>query len=46
MLAFRQEIARWYNNRYGVTLEPATEVLGLIGSKEGVITSSWPASTR
>ena len=35
MLAFRQEVARWYEHRYGVTLDPATEVLGLIGSKEG-----------
>jgi len=35
MLAFRQEVARWYEHRYGVALDPATEVLGLIGSKEG-----------
>jgi LL-diaminopimelate aminotransferase len=35
MLAFRQEVARWYQSRYGVTLDPQTEVLGLIGSKEG-----------
>ena len=35
MLAFRKEIAGWYNTRYGVTLDPATEILGLIGSKEG-----------
>lgn len=35
MLAFRQEVARWYQARYGVSLDPATEVLGLIGSKEG-----------
>jgi len=35
MFAFRQEVARWYGTRYGVRLEPATEVLGLIGSKEG-----------
>jgi len=35
MLAFRREVARWYADRYGVTLDPATEVLGLIGSKEG-----------
>jgi LL-diaminopimelate aminotransferase len=35
MLAFRQEIARWYNTRYGVTLDPGSEILGLIGSKEG-----------
>lgn len=35
MLAFRQEAARWYEKRYGVTLDPLNEILGLIGSKEG-----------
>jgi LL-diaminopimelate aminotransferase len=35
MLAFRQEVARWYNVRFGVTLDPGSEILGLIGSKEG-----------
>ncbi|MBN2437735.1 MAG: LL-diaminopimelate aminotransferase [Deltaproteobacteria bacterium] len=35
MFAFREEVARWYRTRYGVTLDPVTEVLGLIGSKEG-----------
>ncbi|MEI6315979.1 MAG: aminotransferase class I/II-fold pyridoxal phosphate-dependent enzyme, partial [Syntrophus sp. (in: bacteria)] len=35
MLSFRQEVARWYQERYGVTLDPASEILGLIGSKEG-----------
>ena len=35
MLAFRQEVARWYAQRYGVELNPEGEVLGLIGSKEG-----------
>lgn len=35
MFAFRQEVARWYEERYGVRLDPAGEVLGLIGSKEG-----------
>ncbi|HET6461224.1 MAG TPA: LL-diaminopimelate aminotransferase [Syntrophales bacterium] len=35
MLAFRQEIARWYGTRYAVTLDPASEIIGLIGSKEG-----------
>ena len=30
-----QEVARWYQARYGVTLNPADEILGLIGSKEG-----------
>ena len=35
MLAFRREVARWYQSRYGVSLDPASEILGLIGSKEG-----------
>lgn len=35
MLAFRQAVASWYGTRYGVTLDPVTEALGLIGSKEG-----------
>lgn len=35
MMAFRQAVAEWYGKRYGVALNPATEILGLIGSKEG-----------
>ena len=35
MLAYRQAVATWYSDRYRVTLDPATEVLALIGSKEG-----------
>ncbi|MDI6775995.1 MAG: LL-diaminopimelate aminotransferase [Syntrophales bacterium] len=35
MFAFRQEVARWYSSRYGVSLNPGDEILGLIGSKEG-----------
>jgi LL-diaminopimelate aminotransferase len=35
MLLFRQEVARWVEKRYGVSLNPEGEVLGLIGSKEG-----------
>jgi len=35
MLAFRQAVARWYARRYGVEVDPATEVIALIGSKEG-----------
>ena len=35
MLAFRREVARWYGQRYGVSLNPESEILGLIGSKEG-----------
>jgi LL-diaminopimelate aminotransferase len=32
----RQAIARWYEKRFGVVLDPDREVLPLIGSKEGV----------
>jgi len=35
LLAFREAAAAWYRRRFGVTLDPATEVLTLIGSKEG-----------
>ncbi len=35
MLAFREAVARWYGRRYQVTLDPKTEVVALIGSKEG-----------
>jgi LL-diaminopimelate aminotransferase len=33
---FCQAIAEWYEKRFGVTLDPAKEVLPLIGSKEGI----------
>jgi LL-diaminopimelate aminotransferase len=36
LLGFRQAAAAWYRTRFGVSLDPATEVLSLIGSKEGV----------
>jgi len=32
----RQAIARWYERRFGVSLDPQREVLPLIGSKEGI----------
>ncbi|MDO8613259.1 MAG: LL-diaminopimelate aminotransferase [Dehalococcoidia bacterium] len=32
----REAIARWYERRFGVSLDPQREVLPLIGSKEGV----------
>ena len=35
MFAFRQAVARWYHRRFGVHCDPDTEVLALIGSKEG-----------
>jgi LL-diaminopimelate aminotransferase len=36
LLEFRQAVADWYRDRFGVTLDPQTEVLTLIGSKEGI----------
>ncbi len=33
--AFRAAAARWYSDRFGVTVDPETEVLLLIGSQEG-----------
>jgi LL-diaminopimelate aminotransferase len=33
---FRQAAARWFAQRFGVELDWATEVLALIGSKEGI----------
>ena len=33
---FKVSVARWYRNRFGVDLNPDTEVLTLIGSKEGI----------
>lgn len=34
--AFRVAIADWYERRFGVHLDPDTEVLPLLGSKEGI----------
>lgn len=34
--SFREAVAHWYERRFGVTLDPASEVLSLIGSKEGI----------
>jgi LL-diaminopimelate aminotransferase len=36
MLSFRKAVADWYKRRFNVTLDPAQEVLTLIGSKEGI----------
>ncbi len=33
----RDAYSRWYERRYGVTLDPSNEILPLIGSKEGVL---------
>lgn len=36
LLPFREAVARWYRRRFGVDLDPVTEVVSLIGSKEGI----------
>lgn len=35
MMAFREAVSRWYKRHYNVDLDPAREVIALIGSKEG-----------
>ncbi|MDD4238407.1 MAG: LL-diaminopimelate aminotransferase [Desulfotomaculaceae bacterium] len=41
MLSYRQAVAYWYNQRFGVDLDPRTEVVSLLGSKEGIAHISW-----
>jgi LL-diaminopimelate aminotransferase len=41
MLEFRKAVAAWYMRRFGVELNPATEVVTLIGSKEGIAHIPW-----
>ncbi|MDY6964467.1 MAG: LL-diaminopimelate aminotransferase [Halobacteriota archaeon] len=36
MLSFREAVAEWYEKTKGVSLDPKSEVLTLIGSKEGI----------
>lgn len=36
MLSYRQAAAAWFQRRFGVSFDPATEVVSLIGSKEGI----------
>jgi LL-diaminopimelate aminotransferase len=38
---FRQAVVSWYRNRFGVTLSPDTDVLRLIGAKEGIAHLAW-----
>jgi LL-diaminopimelate aminotransferase len=36
MVSYREAVAEWYKRRFDVTIDPAVEVLSLIGSKEGI----------
>ena len=41
MLSYRKSVADFYARRFGVELDPKTEVVSLIGSKEGIAHISW-----
>ncbi|NLG32827.1 MAG: LL-diaminopimelate aminotransferase [Syntrophomonadaceae bacterium] len=36
MIAYREAACSWYYRRFGVHLEPETEIVSLLGSKEGI----------
>ena len=36
MLSFRSAVADWYKQRFGVSADPKSEIVTLIGSKEGI----------
>lgn len=36
MLSFREAVSKWYKKRFNVKIDPQSEVLSLIGSKEGI----------
>ena len=40
-MGFRTAVAEWYGERFGVKLDPRTEVMTLIGSKEGLAHILW-----
>ena len=37
---FRRAVAQWYKDRFDVSLDPDTEVISLIGAKEGIVHAS------
>jgi LL-diaminopimelate aminotransferase len=41
MPAFRQSVAGWYQKRFGVSLDPANEVISLMGAKDGLAHVAW-----
>ncbi len=36
LLEYRQAVADWYKSRFNVDLDPKTEIVSLLGSKEGI----------
>ncbi|OAT81430.1 LL-diaminopimelate aminotransferase [Desulfotomaculum copahuensis] len=41
LLDYRRAVAGWYSRRFGVELDAQSEVVTLIGSKEGIAHISW-----
>ncbi|MEN2998761.1 MAG: LL-diaminopimelate aminotransferase [Brevinematia bacterium] len=41
MYEFRKASAEWFHRRFGVEFDPKTEVIALIGSKEGIAHIHW-----
>ncbi|MCF8010815.1 MAG: LL-diaminopimelate aminotransferase [Clostridiales bacterium] len=41
MIEYRKSVADWYKRRFGVDLDPQSEVVSLVGSKEGIAHISW-----
>lgn len=41
MFEYRRAVADWYGRRFSVDLDPADEVIALIGSKEGIAHMPW-----
>lgn len=41
LLSYREAVALWYKRRFDVELDPRTEVVSLLGSKEGIAHISW-----
>jgi LL-diaminopimelate aminotransferase len=37
LAAFRQAVAAYYRDRFGLTVDPDSHVVPLIGSKEGIV---------
>ncbi len=38
---FLEDVATWFQGRFGVELDPTSEILELIGSKEGLAHAAW-----
>ncbi len=38
---FLDDVAQWFQGRFGVTLDPKSEIIELIGSKEGLAHVAW-----